>query len=206
MFSYEDRLRAVQLYIKLGKRIGLTIRQLGYPTKNALRNWVPARQRVRLGRMALMGPPAPPASRSCPPLALDAQERETLLLTLNSERFADTAPAAVHASLLGEGIYVGSVRTIYRVRAQNGGCGELRNQLIHPAYTKPELLAVAPNQVWSWDITKLKGLAKWTCFHLYVILDIFSRRASVVTPLLFLSLPLSLSNKDVAQAHKLVGR
>ena len=148
---------------------GAACRAMGLP------RGVPARQRVRLGRKALMGPPAPRAPRACPPLALDAQERQTLLLTLNSERFADTAPAAVHATLLGEGIYVGSVRTMYRVLAQDGGCRERRNQLTHPAYAKPELLAVAPNQVWSWDITKLKGPAKWTCFHLYVILDIFSR-------------------------------
>jgi putative transposase len=98
-----------------------------------------------------------------------------LLDTLNGERFADTAPAAVHATLLDEGRYLGSVRTMYRLLAATGSSRERRNQLTHPAYTKPELLAIAPNQVWSWDITKLKGPAKWTCFHLYVILDIFSR-------------------------------
>ena len=135
----------------------------------------PARQQARSHRRTLVGPPAPRTPRPCPPLALDAQERRTLLDTLNSERFADTAPAAVHATLLGEGTYIGSVRTMYRLLAANGGCRERRNQLTHPAYTKPELLAIAPNQVWSWDITKLKGPAKWTCFHLYVILDIFSR-------------------------------
>ena len=108
-------------------------------------------------------------------MALDAQERQALLDTLNGERFVDTAPAAVHATLLDEGRYLGSVRTMYRLLSANGGSRERRNQLIHPAYTKPELLAIAPNQVWSWDITKLKGPAKWTCFHLYVILDIFSR-------------------------------
>jgi putative transposase len=106
---------------------------------------------------------------------LDAQENQVLLDTLNSERFVDTAPATVHATLLDEGSYLGSVRTMYRLLAINGGCRERRDQLTHPAYTKPELLALAPNQVWSWDITKLKGPAKWTCFHLYVILDIFSR-------------------------------
>jgi putative transposase len=81
----------------------------------------------------------------------------------------------VHATLLDEGRYLGSVRTMYRLLAANGGCRERRNQLTHPTYAKPELLALAPNQVWSWDITKLKGPVKWTCFHLYVILDIFSR-------------------------------
>ena len=136
---------------------------------------VPARQQARSHRRDLVGPPRPHAPRPCPPLALDAQEQQALLGALNSERFCDTAPAAVHATLLGEGTYLGSVRTMYRLLAASGGCRERRNQLTHPAYTKPELLAIAPNQVWSWDITKLKGPAKWTCFHLYVILDIFSR-------------------------------
>lgn len=135
----------------------------------------PARQQAHAHRRSVMGPPKPRAPRPCSPLALDAQERQTLLETLNSERFADTAPAAVHATLLDEGKYVGSVRTMYRLLAATGGCRERRNQLTHPAYTKPELLATAPNEVWTWDITKLKGPAKWTCFHLYVILDIFSR-------------------------------
>ena len=131
-----------------------------------------ARSQARTHRLALVGPPRP---RQRPPLALDAHEQQLLLDALNSERFADTAPAAVQATLLGECSYLGSVRTMYRVLAANDACRERRNQLAHPAYTKPELLAIAPNQVWSWDITKLKGPAKWTCFHLYVILDIFSR-------------------------------
>jgi putative transposase len=135
----------------------------------------PARQREKLRRAAFVGPRTRHAARPRPPLALDTQERQVLLDTLNSERFVDTAPAAVHATLLDEGRYLGSVRTMYRLLAIHGGCRERRNQLTHPAYTKPELLALAPNQVWSWDITKLKGPAKWTCFHLYVILDIFSR-------------------------------
>jgi len=135
----------------------------------------PRRQQGRLHRAALVGPPAPRAKRPRPPLAFDTDERQVLLEALNGERFVDTAPAAVHATLLDEGCYLGSVRTMYRVLAANGGCRERRNQISHPAYTKPELLALAPNQVWSWDITKLKGPAKWTCFHLYVILDIFSR-------------------------------
>ncbi len=135
----------------------------------------PARHRLQAHRAALVGPRPPRAARHRPPLALEAPEREILLATLNSERFADTAPAAVHATLLDEGTYLGSVRTMYRLLAANGGSRERRNQLVHPAYAKPELLAIAPNQVWSWDITKLKGPAKWTCFHLYVILDIFSR-------------------------------
>jgi putative transposase len=148
---------------------GAACRALGLP------RGVPARQRAQARRQGLVGPLPRRAARQAPPLALDAQERALLLDTLNSERFADTAPAAVHATLLDEGRYLGSVRTMYRLLAAHGGSRERRNQLTHPAYTRPELLALAPNQVWSWDITKLKGPAKWTCFHLYVILDIFSR-------------------------------
>jgi putative transposase len=94
---------------------------------------------------------------------------------LCSEQFADTAPATVHATLLDEGTYLGSVRTMYRLLAANASSAERRRQRNHPVYAKPELLATAPNQVWSWDITKLKGTAKWTCWHLYVFLDIISR-------------------------------
>jgi len=149
---------------------GAACRVLGLPRGAS------ARHRAQAQRQAMVGPmPARPA-RPRPPLALSEQENLVLLATLNSERFADTAPAAVHAMLLDEGRYLGSVRTMYRLLAANGGAVERRNQLVHPAYTKPELLAVAPNQVWSWDITKLKAEAKWTCFHLYVILDIFSRQ------------------------------
>lgn len=114
-------------------------------------------------------------SRPRPPLALSEAERERLLEILNSERFADMAPASVYATLLDEGRYHGSVRTMYRLLAAQHQTGERRRQRIHPAYAKPELLATRPNEVWSWDITKLKGPAKWSCFHLYVILDIFSR-------------------------------
>ena len=140
----------------------------------------PQRRRQRAHRRAFVGPPRFVPRRPCSPLARDAQEQQTLLDTLNSERFCDSAPAAVHATLLGEGTYLGSVRTMYRrlaADAGSAGCRERRNQLTHPPSIKPELLAVAPNQVWSWDITKLNGSAKWTCFHLYVILDIFSRFA-----------------------------
>lgn len=134
-----------------------------------------ARHRARMHRLALVGPMPARTPRPRSPLAFDDQENQALLAVLNSERFADTAPAAVHATLLDEGRYLGSVRTMYRLLAASGATRERRHQLTHPAYSKPELLAVAPNRVWSWDITKLKGPAKWTCFHLYVILDIFSR-------------------------------
>src|ERR1019366_6475443 len=91
------------------------------------------------------------------------------------ERFADVAPATIFATLLDEGRYCGSIRTMYRLLAAHRQTGERRRQRVHPLYTKPELLATRPNEVWSWDISKLKGPAKWTCFHLFVILDIFSR-------------------------------
>jgi putative transposase len=94
---------------------------------------------------------------------------------LNSERFLDRAPHEVYATLLDEGKYHCSIRTMYRILDENKEIKERRDQLSHPSYTKPELLAEAPNQVWSWDITKLLGPAKWSYFHLYVILDIFSR-------------------------------
>jgi len=120
-------------------------------------------------------PPQALPSRPRPPLALSEQERQDLLDVLNSERFADMAPAAVYATLLDEGRYHGSVRTMYRVLEQAGEVRERRAQRKHPVYVKPELLATQPNQVWSWDITKIKGPVKWSYFHLYVIIDIFSR-------------------------------
>ena len=120
-----------------------------------------------------------PASRRVPrprpPLALSIAEQDLLLGLLDSERFTDVAPAAVFATLLDEGRYHGSIRTMYRLLAAHDQTGERRRQRTHPLYAKPELLAIRPNEVWSWDITKLKGPAKWTCFHLYVILDIYSR-------------------------------
>jgi putative transposase len=131
--------------------------------------------RLRRRRCHLAGAQAQRAPRLRPPLALTGAERDALLFTLNSERFADMAPASIYATLLDEGQYLASVRTMYRLLAESTAVRERRNQLTHPVYAKPELLASAPNQVWSWDITKLKGPGKWSCFHLYVILDIFSR-------------------------------
>lgn len=135
----------------------------------------PARHKARADRAAFVGPRQAREARPRSPLALSGAEQALVLHTLCSERFADTAPAAVHATLLNEGRYLGSVRTMYRILAANDSSTERRRQRTHPTYAKPELLALAPNQVWSWDITKLKGPAKWTYFHLYVILDIFSR-------------------------------
>ena len=113
--------------------------------------------------------------RPKPARALSDTERHTALAHLHSERFADQAPHQVHAALMDEGIYLCSPRTMYRLLEKDGEVRERRDQLRHPAYQKPELLATRPNQVWSWDITKLRGPVKWTYFYLYVILDLFSR-------------------------------
>ena len=107
--------------------------------------------------------------------ALAIEEQQAVLTELRSERFVDQAPAAVYAGLLDEGRYLCSERTMYRLLAKAGELRERRDQLHHPAYAKPELLARRANEVWSWDITKLLGPAKWTYFYLYVLLDIFSR-------------------------------
>jgi len=109
------------------------------------------------------------------PRGLSTEEREQVRGILNSERFMDKAPREVYATLLDEGKYHCSVRTMYRILSANKAVRERRNQRKHPNYKKPELLATGPNQVWSWDITKLLGPEKWSYFHLYVILDIFSR-------------------------------
>ena len=107
-----------------------------------------------------------PKRRPRPHRALDETEREQVLGALHSARFVDKAPAAVWATLLDQGIYYCSVRTMYRVLAEHEEVRERRNQLRHPNYRKPELLAEAPNQVWSWDITKLRGPVKWTYYYL----------------------------------------
>jgi putative transposase len=122
--------------------------------------------------------PRPPKPREPPARALSDAEREAVLAELHSERFADCSPAAVWATLLDEGRYLASERTMYRLlAARHGGVRERRAQREHPPYAAPELLAQRPNEVYSWDITKLKGPAKWTYYYLYVILDVFSRYA-----------------------------
>jgi putative transposase len=118
-------------------------------------------------------PAAPP--RPTPARALEASEREAVLAVLHEPRFVDLAPAQVYAHLLDEGRYLCSPRTMYRVLTAAHEVRERRDQLRHPRYTAPQLLATRPNEVWSWDITKLLGPVKWTYFYLYVILDIFSR-------------------------------
>lgn len=110
-----------------------------------------------------------------PAHALSPDERAAVRAVLNSERFVDAAPRQVYAALLDEGIYLCHWRSMYRILDRHDEVRERRNQRQHPHYHKPELLAVHPNEVWSWDITKLRGPAKWTHFALYTILDIFSR-------------------------------
>lgn len=116
-----------------------------------------------------------PAQRVAPPRALPLAERQQVLDVLHEPRFIDLAPAQVYATLLDEGTYHCSERTMYRVLAAQHEIRERRAQRRHPIYSAPELLATAPNQLWSWDITKLKGPTTWSWFHLYVILDVFSR-------------------------------
>ena len=148
--------------LELGDSVGKAVacRALGVPRASLYRRMLPA---------------VPHPIRPTPARALGVAERQVVLDHLHSERFSDKAPAEVYATLLDEDIYLCSIRTMHRILAENGELKERRNQLRHPQYKKPELLATGPNQVWSWDITKLLGPAKWTYFHLYVILDIFSR-------------------------------
>ncbi len=119
--------------------------------------------------------PSPAATRKRPEHALSDGERQTVLATLHEPRFVDLAPPQVYARLLEEGQYLCSIRTMYRLLAANEEVRERRAVASRVVYTQPELLATRPNEVWSWDITKLKGPAKWTYYYLYVILDIFSR-------------------------------
>jgi putative transposase len=120
--------------------------------------------------------PKPAAkARPRPPRALSDDERATVLATLDSDEFMDKAPAQVFAKLLEDGTYLCSIRTMYRILAENDQVRERRAQRQHPAYVKPQLVATAPNQVWTWDITKLPGPTKGTYFALYVILDLYSR-------------------------------
>jgi putative transposase len=119
--------------------------------------------------------PKMPRKRPAPPRSLSVPEKQEVLDTLHTERFQDKAPHEVYATLLDDDRYLCSIRTMYRILDQHNEVRERRDQLRHPNYTKPELLATGPNQVWSWDITKLLGPVKWSYFYLYVILDIFSR-------------------------------
>jgi putative transposase len=120
-------------------------------------------------------PKLPAPTRPTPARALSAEERKAILDVLHEERFRDRSPGEVVAALLEEKRYLGSERTMYRLLAAQGESTERRRQLVHPAYARPELVATAPNQVWSWDITKLQTHEKFVYLYLYVVMDIFSR-------------------------------
>ena len=149
---------------ELADRIGISAacRELGVPRSS----WYRARRET---------PPTDRKSRSRPDRALSEEEEKTILELLNSERFVDLAPRQVYATLLDEGEYHCSWREMYRILGKHKQVKERRRQRQHPTYTKPELLATGPNQVWSWDISKLRGPTTWSYFYLYVILDIYSR-------------------------------
>ena len=153
-----------------GARPGLLARALGLSRATAYR-----RRGRRTGGPACI--PAARRPRPRPARALSDAERAEVLRVLHSERFCDHAPAEVYATVLDEGRYVASERTMYRLLAANGEVRERRDQLRRPAYARPELLATRPNELWSWDTTKLLGPAKWTYYYLLVILDCFSRYA-----------------------------
>ena len=133
---------------------------------------VPRASHYRHLRGPRHGPPMP---RPAPARALSEPERAVVLGELHSPRFLDASPAAVYATLLDEGTYLASQRTMYRILAASAEVRERRDQLRHPAYARPELLAMGPRELWSWDISKLRGPVKWTYYQLYVILDVFSR-------------------------------
>src|SRR5437870_127840 len=147
---------------QIGPRLGIA------PTCAAL--GLPRATYYRCQRPPRVVPPPPPSPR-----ALGEAERAAVLAHLHALRFVDLAPSEVYATLLDEGMYLCSERTMYRLLTQHAEVRERRNQLRHPVYAVPELLARRPNELWSWDITKLLGPAKWTYFYLYVMLDVFSR-------------------------------
>lgn len=133
---------------------------------------VPRSTAHRWRRPPLHGPRRP---RPTPPRALTEPERTKVLEVLHSERFVDKAPATVHATLLDEHEYLCHSRTMYRILAASGEVRERRDQVRHPTYARPELLATAPNQVWTWDVTWLRGPVKYSYYPLYAIIDLFSR-------------------------------
>ncbi len=147
---------------QIGPRLGIapTCAALGLPRATYYRRRWPQRA-------------LPARARS--PRALSVGEQATVLDVLHEPRFADLAPAEVYATLLDEGAYLCSERTMYRLLAEHAEVRERRDQLRHPTYAAPELLACRPNELWSWDITKLLGPTTWTYFYLYVMLDVFSR-------------------------------
>ena len=152
----------MQTVTELGPRLGVA------PTCAALE--VPRASYYRGLKPQVELPPRPTPAR-----ALPAEERQAVLDVLNGPRFVDLAPAEIYATLLDEDRYLCSERTMYRVLDQSQEVRERREQLRHPHHAAPELLATRPNELWSWDITKLLGPTKWTYYYLYVLLDVFSR-------------------------------
>ena len=133
---------------------------LAVPRSSYYRNMLPAKAQKKRGR---------------PARALSEDEKKGVLGLLISEEFCDQVPRQIWATLLDRGKFLAHWRTMYRILEENQLSKERRNQLRHPEYEAPELLATRPNEVWSWDITRMRGPAKWSCFYLYVIMDIFSR-------------------------------
>ena len=136
---------------------------------------IPRATVYRVMKAVSMKTEAKPEKKRTNPRAIPLEERQEMLGILNSERFVDESPNEVYATLLDEGVYKCSVRTMYRILNENEEVRERRKIVQRPNYKKPELIATGPNQVWSWDITKLLGPVKWTYFYLYVLMDIFSR-------------------------------
>jgi transposase InsO family protein len=131
--------------------------------------------RATAHRQGVYGPARPPVPRRAPVNRLSEAERARILAVLNSDRFVDTTPVEVFATLLDEGVYLASVATLYRVLRANRQVVERRRQARHPARTRPELIATGPGQVFSWDITKLPGPTRGVYYDAYVMIDIFSR-------------------------------
>ena len=140
-------------------------RVLGVPSTTYYRHKRPARARKIIPNQACR----------VPGRGLTQQEQERVVSDLNSDRFKDMAPPQVYSTLLDEGVFRCSISTMYRLLRKRGEINERRRQRTHVPAQRPELLATGPNQVWSWDITKLKGPRKWTYFHLFVVIDVFSR-------------------------------
>ena len=147
----------------------------------SITNWTKACRALGVARASVYrffrrkDKPSTPNDPLKPERSLTEDEKRLVLDTLNCQRFVDMPPAEVYATLLDEGVYLCSIRTMYRILKENDQVRERRNQARHVDYERPELLATRPNELWSWDITKLKGPAKWTYYYLYVILDVFSR-------------------------------
>src|SRR5208283_4061562 len=156
-----------------GRRGGSAARL--WPDRSRLRGVGTVARHLHRRQAVAKLPPAPVLQRPKPARALAPHERQGVIDILREPQYVDQAPAEIYASLLDQGVYYCSIRTMYRILGEHDEIKERRRQLRHPVYQKPELLAEGPNQVWSWDISAPCGEEKWTYFYLYVIIDIFSR-------------------------------